>query len=108
SDFLRCCVGRPMTGGTRVISTGIPPRRPAMSTNPIHDKVCLAILQVVPRLDPRRLRPEAPLVHLEIDSLKIVELTLALEEMFEEPVFLSDWIAGVGHPRQLTLGSLVD
>jgi acyl carrier protein len=60
----------------------------------------------VPAIPAERITPDAALIDLEIDSLRVIELTLALETLLEQPVFLPDWIGGVEHPRELTVGSL--
>jgi acyl carrier protein len=43
---------------------------------------------------------------LGIDSLKVAELSLALEEAFDRPVFLGEILAGVEDPTAFTLGEL--
>ncbi len=47
-------------------------------------------------------------VALGFNSLRMVSLSLALEDEFETPLLLNDWISGCDDPRQLTVGSLVD
>jgi acyl carrier protein len=56
----------------------------------------------------RRIVPEAKLVlDLQMDSLKVVELTVRLERELGRPVFLPEWIASEDDPDDLTVGSLV-
>jgi acyl carrier protein len=43
-----------------------------------------------------------------IDSLKVAELSLLLEEAFDVSVFLPHLIATVRDPHELTVGALVD
>jgi acyl carrier protein len=43
-----------------------------------------------------------------IDSLKVAELSLLLEEAFDASVFLPHLIATVRDPHELTVGALVD
>lgn len=45
---------------------------------------------------------------LGFNSLRMVSLSLALEDEFEVPLLLNDWISGCDDPRELTVGSLVD
>lgn len=45
---------------------------------------------------------------LGFNSLRMVSLSLALEDEFEAPLLLNDWISGCDDPRALTVGSLVD
>jgi acyl carrier protein len=45
---------------------------------------------------------------LGFDSAAIASLTIALEDVFDEVLLLSDWIADAGRPSDLTVGSLVD
>jgi acyl carrier protein len=43
-----------------------------------------------------------------VDSLKIAELSLLLEEAFDVSVFLPQLIAAVRDPRELTVGALAE
>jgi acyl carrier protein len=43
-----------------------------------------------------------------IDSLKVAELSLLLEEAFDVSVFLPHLIASVRDPHELTVGALVE
>lgn len=45
---------------------------------------------------------------LGFNSLRMVSLSLALEEEFSTPLLLNDWIAMSDDPRTLTVGSLCD
>lgn len=83
-------------------------RAPSKTTTDLFAKVKEAIRAVVPEISPKRIVPEATLVELEINSLRVVELTLALERVLGSPVFLHDWISRAHHPRDLTVGSLAD
>lgn len=67
-----------------------------------------AVLQVLPKLDPKRITRDAGVMETGIDSLKVIELTLALEESIGEPISLPEWLGSVDDPRQLTFGSLTD
>ena len=72
------------------------------------EKVRSAVLAVLPRVDPSRITTTALMMDVGIDSLKVIELTLALEENFGDPVSLPDWLGSVDDPRELTFGSLAD
>jgi acyl carrier protein len=74
----------------------------------IFNRVKTAIQSVVPPGSTRKITADATLTELEIDSLRVVELTLALERELDQPVFLHDWIMRVNHPRELTVGSLTE
>ena len=74
----------------------------------IYSEVVAAIREVVPKVAPERIRPEAALIDLEIDSLRLIDLTLSLESRLGDAVFLPDWISRVEHPRDMTVASLVD
>ena len=43
-----------------------------------------------------------------VDSLKVAELSLLLEEAFDVSVFLPELIASVRDPHELTVGALAD
>ncbi len=45
---------------------------------------------------------------LGFNSLRMVSLSLALEEEFGSQLLLNDWIASADDPRDLTVGSLYD
>ena len=79
----------------------------SLSENEVFARVRQAVVPLLPD-DAARARalPGASLLELGIDSLKVVELSLALEDTFQEPVFLPDWIGTVEQPQDLTLGSL--
>ncbi|HZR79453.1 MAG TPA: hypothetical protein VFD92_00025 [Candidatus Binatia bacterium] len=54
-------------------------------------------------------RPEHQLVDdLGFDSTGIASLTIALEDVFDDVLLLSDWITSASHPGELTVESLVD
>ena len=79
----------------------------SLSENEVFTRVRQALAPLLPDDAARaRVVPGASLLERGIDSLKVVELSLALEDAFHEPVFLPDWIGTVEHPGELTLGSL--
>jgi len=45
---------------------------------------------------------------LGFNSLRMVSLSLALEEEFGRPLLLNDWISQCADPHALTVGSLAD
>jgi acyl carrier protein len=45
---------------------------------------------------------------LGFNSLRMVSLSLALEDEFGTPLLLNDWISQADDPRMLTVGSLCD
>ncbi len=52
---------------------------------------------------------EASIINdLSIDSLKVAELSILLEQKFEQSFFLSDWFTCKDDPQELTVASLVD
>lgn len=76
-------------------------------------EVLEAVIDVLRPLVPEdaraRIQPNASLVNdLGMDSLKVVELSLGLEERLGYPVFLPAWIASVGDPSELTVASLAE
>ena len=77
------------------------------------DEVLAAVIAVLQPLVPEHaradIRPEASLVNdLGLDSLKVVELSLGLEEKLGYPVFLPGWIAIASDPSELTVQSLAE
>ena len=71
------------------------------------ERVCAALRSVLPQLPEGALVPGARLMDdLGVDSLKVAELSVALEEAFGRPVFLGDVFARVDDPSQLTLAQL--
>jgi hypothetical protein len=72
-------------------------------------KVRAALRSVLPQLPEGALAPSARLMEdLGVDSLKVAELSVALEEAFLRPVFLGDVFARVDDPSQLTVGQLAE
>ena len=45
---------------------------------------------------------------LGFNSLRMVSLSLALEDEFGKPLLLNDWISQCDDPRNLTVGSLCE
>jgi acyl carrier protein len=82
-------------------------RSPALDRRSLDEKVKGAI-RIVAGIPAKRIKPSSTLIECEIDSLRVVELTLALERSLGAPVFLHDWISRANHPRELTVGSLTD
>lgn len=71
------------------------------------DRVRRAIRRVRPELSPRHLTPSASLVaDLGIDSLALAELSIALEDEFQRPVFMGDVLADLEEPANITVGEL--
>lgn len=67
-----------------------------------------ALRPLVRRRARNRICASASLVRdLGMDSLKVVELSLTLEETLCRPVFLPAWISSVDDPCDLTVASLV-
>ena len=57
----------------------------------------------------KRIRDSDSLVmRLGYDSLRMASLAIALEEEFERPLLLAEWIARAGDPEALTVGSLCE
>ena len=79
-----------------------------------HEKVLIEVLQVLdevcPERSPRAARSaQASLIDdYYIDSLKVAELSLLLEETFDVSVFLPHLIGSVRDPHELTVAALVD
>jgi len=70
-------------------------------------RVRAALRSVLPQLPEDALVPGARLMDdLGVDSLKVAELSVALEEAYARPVFLGDVFARVDDPSQLTLAQL--
>ncbi len=66
-----------------------------------------ALRSVLPRARKGPIRPGASLVRdLGLDSLKVAELSVALEEALDSPVFLGELFADVDDPRRLTVRML--
>lgn len=73
----------------------------------VFSAVRASIRAVAPKVAVERIVPEATLVELEIDSLRMIDLGLALEANLGGSVFLPDWLSRVSSPDELTVGSLV-
>ena len=76
-------------------------------------EVLRAVIEVLQPLVPESLKaniqPDSSLVNdLGMDSLKVVELSLGLEEKLGYPVFLPAWIAASSDPSDLTVASLAE
>jgi acyl carrier protein len=70
-------------------------------------RVRTALLRVLPKVPASKMTARAKLVSdLGVDSLKVAELSLALEDAFDRPVFLGDLFAQVEDPTRLTVGEL--
>jgi len=76
---------------------------------PALEKVRAGLRRVLPHLPADALVPTARLMaDLGVDSLKVAELSVALEEAFDRPIFLGDAFARVDDPSQLTVGRLAE
>jgi acyl carrier protein len=79
-----------------------------------HAEILTTVLRVLDEVCPERSAnatrsAQASLIDdYYIDSLKIAELSLLLEEVFDVSVFLPHLIASVNDPHELTVGALVD
>jgi acyl carrier protein len=79
-----------------------------------HGEILTKVLQVLDEVCPERnanaaRSAQASLIDdYYIDSLKVAELSLLLEEAFDVSVFLPHLIATVRDPHELTVGALVD
>ena len=61
----------------------------------------------LPLVSARTLRPDARLMgDLGVDSLKVAELSVALEAAFDRAIFLGDLFAEVEDPSLLTVADL--
>ena len=78
-----------------------------MSDPRIEPKVKKAILSVLNRKTDLK-STDSFVVALGFNSLRMVSLSLALEEEFGKPLLLNDWISRADDPRQLTVGSLCE
>ncbi|WP_017328349.1 hypothetical protein [Synechococcus sp. PCC 7336] len=78
-------------------------------TSDFFTRVKEAIIQVSPEVPEDRITSESSLIlDLNIDSLKIAELSVILEELFDTYIFLPELIVKVEDPSKLTMGALVD
>lgn len=60
--------------------------------------------------EPRRseFRRDASIIRdLHIDSLKVAEISILLEQTFDQSIFLPDWLTSEEDPKNLTVNSLV-
>jgi acyl carrier protein len=79
-----------------------------------HSDILTKILQILDEVCPERNSTatrsgQASLIDdYYIDSLKVAELSLLLEETFDVSVFLPHLIASVRDPHELTVSALVD
>lgn len=71
------------------------------------EAVRAALLSVMPNLKAKDIKPKSRVVsELGVDSLKIAELSVALEGEVDRPVFLGDLIASVPNPGALTVAEV--
>lgn len=87
------------------------PRHPKSPRSRGHDamlaRVRSALRKVLPRTSARAFQPAATLMgDLGIDSLKVAELSVALEGALGRPVFLGEVLADLEDPTRLTVGGL--
>jgi acyl carrier protein len=79
-----------------------------------HGEILTKVLQVLDEVCPERNAKAARSAQASliddyyIDSLKVAELSLLLEEAFDVSVFLPHLIATVRDPHELTVSALVD
>ena len=73
----------------------------------IEDRVKSAILKVMQKTVALR-KLDSFVSILGFNSLRMVSLSLALEEEFGCQLLLNDWIASADDPRDLTVGSIYD
>jgi acyl carrier protein len=79
-----------------------------------HQGILTAVLQILDEVCPERSAnatrsAQASLIDdYYIDSLKIAELSLLLEETFDVGVFIPHLIASVSDPHDLTVGALAE
>jgi acyl carrier protein len=70
-------------------------------------RVRQVLRSALPHLPARALRPDARLMgDLGVDSLKVAELSVAMESAFDRAIFLGDLFAEVDDPSQLTVADL--
>jgi acyl carrier protein len=70
-------------------------------------RVQAAIHAIRPDLPLSRIRPGASLVaDLGIDSLTLAQLSIALEDVFGQTIFLGDVLSEVDDPATITVGQL--
>ncbi len=73
----------------------------------IEDRVKSTILKVMQKTVALK-KSDSFVSVLGFNSLRMVSLSLALEEEFGCQLLLNDWIASADDPRDLTVGSLFD
>lgn len=73
----------------------------------IEDRVKSTILKVMQKTVALR-KSDSFVSVLGFNSLRMVSLSLALEEEFGCQLMLNDWIASADDPRDLTVGSIYD
>ncbi len=79
-----------------------------MTQQTITDKVALAIGAALDQETITVAPDDGFIEDLGFDSLKIANLSIALEEQFDDTILLSDWLGTVDNPLDLTVQSLVD
>ena len=72
-------------------------------------KVVTILCSVSPTLPPEQINKDTLLIaDLNIDSLKVAELSVMLEEAFNVPVFVPELLTRVDDPYHLNVASLVE
>ncbi len=72
-------------------------------------KVKGVIFEVIPEATHTIFHREASMISdLHVDSLKVAELSILLEQAFQRSIFLPDWLTSQEDPKDLTVNSLVN
>lgn len=76
-----------------------------LDTTAIESKVRKAVIDTLGKKIELKL-DDSFVATLGFNSLRMVSLSLALEDEFQTPLLLNDWIAQHEDPKMLTVGSL--
>ncbi len=80
-----------------------------LSYEEVYTNVVTILKQITTSLEEGDVKPEMSLINdLSIDSIKVAELSILLENQFQCPVFIPDLLAAYRDPYDITVEALVD
>ena len=74
----------------------------------LYDVIVNILSQISTSLELSEITPEMSLINdLSIDSIKVAELSILLENQFQYPIFIPDLLAAYRDPYDITVEALV-
>ncbi len=80
-----------------------------ISNDEINEKITNILKQLLPPDTNVDIHLEMSLINdLSIDSIKVAELSILLEDSFSHPIFIPDLLASFRDPYEITVSALID